>query len=107
MEPWKGPLKCWWGCIEDNSLRECPHRRENNKTTYNIQEPTTVNDVAKTIPKIYATLEDRQADFQASMVEVDGNISKKHISILIDLGSSHSYVGPKIVQSCILQKKEA
>jgi hypothetical protein len=61
---------------------------------------------AKTIPKIYVALEDRQADHQASVVEVDGKIAKKAISILIDLGSSHSYIAPKIVETCILQKRK-
>jgi hypothetical protein len=44
-----------------------------------------VNDISKTIPKIYVLLEDRQVDHQASMVEVDGVITKKDISILIGL----------------------
>jgi hypothetical protein len=92
------------GMWRDHLLRDCPHRQENNRTIHNIQEATTVNDVARTIPRIYVALEDRQVDHQASVVEVEGNIAKKYISILIDLGSSHNYVAPKVVDSCILQK---
>ena len=33
-------------------LRNCPHRKDN------IKEATIVDDVARTIPGIYATLED-------------------------------------------------
>jgi hypothetical protein len=63
-----------------------------------------VNDVAKTIPKIYAILEDRWVDHHASVVEVYSKISRKVISILIYIGSSHSYIAPNIVDTCILQK---
>jgi hypothetical protein len=39
---------------------------------------------------------------QALVVEVDGKIAKKGISILIDHGSSHNYIVPKIFETCIL-----
>jgi hypothetical protein len=42
----KEPLKCW-GCGEEHMLRDCPHRQPNNKGVYNIQEATTVDDVAR------------------------------------------------------------
>jgi hypothetical protein len=45
----KEPLKCW-GCGEDHKLRDCPHRQQNIKKVYNIQEATTINDVARRIP---------------------------------------------------------
>jgi hypothetical protein len=68
-----------------------------------------MNDLAKTIPKIYVALEDRQADHQASVVEFDkiakiAKITKKDISILIDSGSNYRSITPKIVDSCILHK---
>jgi hypothetical protein len=50
-------------------------------------------------------LENRQADHQASMVEVEGMLNNQPISILIDPGASLSYVSPKIVEICKLQKK--
>ena len=56
--------------------------------------------VARTIPRIYAALEDRQEDHQ-SMV---GKISKQYVSILIDLGSTHSYITLKIVEICAFEK---
>jgi hypothetical protein len=55
---------------------------------YNVQEATTVNDVARSMPQIYAALDNRQAHHQASVVELEGMISNHLVSILIDLGSN-------------------
>jgi hypothetical protein len=63
-----------------------------------------VNVVANTIPKIYVALKDQWKHHWASVVEVDGKIVKKAISILIDPESSHRYIDPYIVDTCILQK---
>ena len=40
--------------------------------------------VERTVPRIYAALEDCQAYHQSTMVEVEGNIAKKYVSIFID-----------------------
>ena len=60
--------------------------------------------VARTIPRIYAALEDLQEDHQSNVVEVEGHIAKKSVSILIDPGSTHSYITPKIVDICAFMK---
>jgi hypothetical protein len=73
---------------------------------HNIQETTIVKDVARNIPRIYVIVEDQQEDHQTSVVEFEGEIAKKYVSILIDIGSSHNYVAPKVVDSCILQKRK-
>jgi hypothetical protein len=91
--PKKEPLKCW-GCGEEHLLRDCPHRQQNNRRVYNIQEATTVNDVARSMPWIYAAVDNKQADHQASVVEMEGMITNHLISILIDPGSNLSYVVP-------------
>ena len=52
--------------------------------------------VATVIPRIYAALEDRQADHQSAVVEVAGKIVEKSVSILIDPGSTHSYIAPRV-----------
>jgi hypothetical protein len=46
--PKKEPLKCW-GCGEEHLLRDCPHRQQNSRKIYNMQEATTVNDVARSV----------------------------------------------------------
>jgi hypothetical protein len=35
--PKKEPLKCW-GCGEEHLLRDYPHRQQNSRKVYNIQE---------------------------------------------------------------------
>ena len=62
----------------------------------------TVGDLARTMPKINVALENRQADYQTSMVEVKGKINQTPISILIDLGASLSYISRNLVEKCKL-----
>ena len=84
--------------------RTCPLKNESERPTYNIQEAETVGQVARAVPRIYAALEDRQEDHQSTVVEVAGKIVEQSISILIDLGSSHSYITPRVVEVCAFKK---
>ena len=43
-----------------------------------------VGQVARTVPRIYTSIKDRQEDHQSTVVEVEGKIAKKSISVLID-----------------------
>ena len=65
--------------------RNCPLKNESTRPAYNIQEPEKVGQVARAIPSIYASLEDRQEDHQSTVVEVAGKIVEQSISVLIDL----------------------
>ena len=49
----------------------------------------------RSVPQIYAALDNNQADHQASVVEIEGMISNHLVSILIDPGSNLSYIAPK------------
>jgi hypothetical protein len=100
--PKREPLKCW-GCREEHLLRDFPHRQQNSRRVYNIQEATTINDVARSMPHIYAAMDNKQADHQASVVEMEGMISNHLVSILIDPGSNLSYVAPQTVDKCKMQ----
>jgi hypothetical protein len=91
------PLKCW-GCGEEHLLRDCPHRQHNSRRIYSIQKATIINDVARSVPQIYAALDNNQAEHQASVVEIEGMISKHLVSILIDPGSNLSYISPETVE---------
>ena len=51
------------------------------------------------IPRIYAALDNNQAEFQSHMIEVEGMIKNQTIAILIYSGASHSYIDPKMVES--------
>ena len=57
----------------------------------------TVGELAGMMPKINVALENRQAEYQISMVEVEGMIKRIPIAILIDPGASLSYISPKMV----------
>ena len=50
--------------------RNCPLKNESARPAYNIQEVGTVGQVARVVTRIYAALEDHQADHQSTVVEV-------------------------------------
>ena len=54
------------------------------------------------MPRINAALENRQAEYQTSMVEVEGMINHTLVTILIDPGASVSYIEPQIMEKCKL-----
>ena len=62
----------------------------------------TIGDLVRTMPRINASLENRQADYQNSMVEVEGKLNQIPISILIEPGTSLSYISPNLVEKCKL-----
>ena len=97
------PLQCW-RCGGPHLCRNFLLENGNVRPTYNIQEAETMDQVARTIPRIYAELEDLQADHQSTVVEVAGNIAVKSISVLIGLGSTHSYIPPRVVEVCSFKK---
>jgi hypothetical protein len=55
------------------------------------------------MPQIYAAMDNKQADHQASVMEMEGMISNHLVSILIDFGSNLSYVAPQNIDKCKLQ----
>ena len=57
-----------------------------------------VGDLSRTMPGINAALENRKADYQTSMVEVEGKLNQTHVSILIDPGASLSYISHDLVE---------
>lgn len=85
------------GCGELHYYKKFPHRTRVGQVE-NIQEASTVGDLARNIPRISATLEYNQAEYHPSMVEFEGKIANHPVSILIAPGESLSYVSPKIVE---------
>ena len=96
------PLQCW-GCGGSHFYRDCPHKKD-NRNIHTVREAATVGEVARNIPQISAALDNHQADFQPSMIEVEGKILEKPVSILIDSGSTLSYISPKLVDLCQMRK---
>ena len=62
-----------------------------------------VEDIVGT-PRIYASLDGRQADHQATMVEIEGTVSNTYISILVDPSDCRIYVSHNIVDLFKLDK---
>ena len=87
--------------------KNCPHNPNKKIAPINmLQEASTVNDLTINIHRINVALEDRHAYHQSTMLEVEGKISNIHVSILIDSGSSLSYIAPKVVEKCKLSKEK-
>eukprot|EP00253_Pinus_taeda_P029692 PITA_29692 len=61
-----------------------------------------ISEPPASMPRINVALDDRQAEYQPTMVEFEGKISNLSIAILIDPGATLSYVSPKIVEQCKL-----
>jgi len=72
---------------------------------YSSQEAQTIGDVGHSIPRIYADVDKRQVDHQRSIIEMYGKLCDQVLSILIDPGSSYSYVTPDLVDKCGLRKE--
>jgi hypothetical protein len=54
--------------------------------------------MGRNVPRIYASLDNKQVEFQSHMIEVEGKINNQTISIFILSGASHSYLDPKMVE---------
>jgi len=79
-------------------MRDFPH---NSRSMHNIQtlrEATTVNDIARSMPRISVALENQQVDHQSIMLEIEGKISNQIVSILIDPGATLIYVSPQTIE---------
>ena len=47
---------------------------------------------------IYVALDNKEAEYQSHIIEVEGMINNQTIAILIDSRASHSYIDPKMVE---------
>jgi predicted aspartyl protease len=64
-----------------------------------VQQAEIVEYMGRYVPRIFVALDKKQEEYQSHMIEVEGMINNQTISILIDLGASHSYINPKMVES--------
>eukprot|EP00253_Pinus_taeda_P020294 PITA_20294 len=98
------PVQCW-GCGGPHYVKNCSQRKGTDQISQ-IHEASTVGDVGRSMPRINAALDDRQAEYQPTMVEFEGKILNLSISVLIDPGATLSYISPKIVEQCKLQPEK-
>jgi hypothetical protein len=61
--------------------------------------------MGRSMPRIYATLDNKKTEYQSLMIEVEGQIDNHPISILIDFGAIHSYIDPNIVENFHLKEE--
>ena len=97
----KEPVKCW-ECNGPHYASVCPNQKKTVSNIHVVQEEMTIGEIATSMPRINAALENRQAEYQTSMVEVEGMINQTHVTILIDPRASFSYIAPQIVEKCKL-----
>ena len=53
-------VQCW-KCGGDHYLNKCPEKKNRDSSMYNVQESYTVGYFARSIPRIYASLDNHQA----------------------------------------------
>jgi hypothetical protein len=99
------PIQCW-GCKENHKYRDCPHKNDKARVVHNVQQVEIVEDMGSRMPRIYAALDNKQDEFQVHMIEVEGMINNQPFIILIDLGDSHSYIDPIVVESLSLSRSK-
>ena len=58
--------------------------------------------MARSMAKICVALENWKACYQTSMIEIEGMINNQTISVLINPGTSLSYISPRVVDLCNL-----
>jgi hypothetical protein len=78
--------------------RDFHQRGEKERIVHNVQQAATVEYMGTNVPRIYTALDKKQAEFQSHMIELGGKINDQPIDILIDSGSSHSYLDLKMVE---------
>jgi hypothetical protein len=62
-----------------------------------------VEDMGGIMLRIYASLDNEQAEYQSLMIEVEGKIDNQPITILIDSGASRSYINYNFIEIFHLQ----
>jgi hypothetical protein len=53
------PIQCW-GCKGDHMYRDFPHISDKVRSFYNVQEYETMEDMGRTVPMIYASLDNKK-----------------------------------------------
>jgi len=64
-----------------------------------------VGNVGQSVPRIYAALDNKHADHQVSIIEMDSKLCDQVVSIFIEPRSNYSYVNPELVDKCGLNKE--
>eukprot|EP00253_Pinus_taeda_P014588 PITA_14588 len=76
------PVQCW-GCGGPHYIKNCPQRKGAEQLSQ-IHEASTVGEVGRSIPKINAALEDRQTEYQPTMVEFEATGAKRRVTAKVN-----------------------
>lgn len=98
-----GQLECCT-CGKEHLKRDCLQNQGVRPHIYSAQEAQKVGDIGQSIPWIYAALDNKQAEHQATVIEMDSKLCDQVVSILIYPRSNYSYVIPNLVDKCGLNK---
>jgi hypothetical protein len=90
-------IQCW-DCNGDHKYRDFPHKNDKVRVVHNVQRAETVEEIGRSIPRIYAALDNKQDEFQSHMIEVEDMINNHAFNILIDSRAIHIYIDPKVVE---------
>ena len=74
--PRQTPIQCW-GYQGNHKYRDCPHKNGKVRTVHNVQQAETMEDMGRIIPRIYASLDNKQEEYQSDMIEVEGMINNQ------------------------------
>jgi hypothetical protein len=98
------PIKCSV-CEGDHMYKYFPHWQDKMKTLNSIKQEDIVEEMGRSMPRFYITLENKQANSQSNMIEVEGNIDHQTITFLIDSGARNiRYIDPNLVEIFKLKK---
>jgi hypothetical protein len=103
--PRQTPMECW-GCKGNHRYRYCPHTNDKVRVVHNVQQAEIVENMGSRMPRIYASLDNKQAKYQSHMIEVEGMINNHTFIVLIDSGAIHSYIDPRVVESLHLSRSK-
>jgi hypothetical protein len=53
---------------------DLPHKGERIRIVHDIQEAKIVEDMGGSMPRIYATLDNKKVEYQSPMIKVEGKI---------------------------------
>ena len=67
-------MECW-GYKGNHRYRDCPLRKDKARIVHIVQQVEIVEDMGSRMSRIYAALDNKQAEFQLHMIEVEGMIN--------------------------------
>jgi hypothetical protein len=76
------------------------------RVVHNVQQDVIVEDMGSRMPRIYVALDNKQAEYQSHMIEVEAMINNHVFTILIGSGASHSYIYSRVVESFQLSRRK-